>query len=129
MSVFDRLDRLTSRAADRVYARVYVCRPMTATANGRAAPDTARPAWEATGIYDEEPAFHAIEAESRNRSGNDFRTLATGQSHELSVDRTRYPAASTTRQGDQIELGERKFTVAEVQADGMGRIIFGLLER
>jgi hypothetical protein len=128
MSVFDRLDRLTSRAVDRVYAQTFVCRPMIATPNGRAAVDITRSEWEGNGVFEEAPAFHAIEIGNRNRSGNDFRSLATGASFELSVDLQRYRAADATRQGDSIEIGDRCFEVSEVQRDRKARIVFGLIK-
>lgn len=129
MSMFDRMDRLTSRACDSTFSVRFHGDPMTSSPNGRPAKDARRESWEAKGILDENPADAGVEIGKRDRSGNDLHSLTTGQAVELSVDRYRYPAAATTKQGDVIVMDDmRRFRVVSVRPDGMARVVFVLTE-
>jgi hypothetical protein len=129
MPIFDRLDRMISRTVDRTFAVSFECHPAKATPNGRPGPDPDREVWIGKGILDQEPNYHAIVAGQRDRKGNDFRTLATGNSIELSVDRARYPQADQARQGDRVLLDDtRRFDVVSVRRDGLSRVVFQLVE-
>lgn len=129
MSIFDRMDRLTSRACDSTFSARFHCDPMTSSPNGRPARDARREPWEAKGIVDENPQDAGVEIGKRDRRGNDLHSLVNGQTVELSVDRYRFPAAATTKQGDQIVLDDmRRFRIAETRPDGMARIVFQMVE-
>jgi hypothetical protein len=128
MSMFDRLDRVTSRIVDRTFSIHFDCHPAASTPNGRPGPDPEREIWRGKGIMDEAPAYDAIETGNRQRSGNDFTTLHAGNQYELSIDRHRFPQAATAKQGDRIQFDDlRKFEVTEVRPDGLARIVFGLV--
>lgn len=127
MSIFDRLDRLTSRAVDGTFATSFWILPLSRNANGRPAPDTEREEISGKGIFDEEPELSALEIGNRDRTGNDFRSLVAGQSYQLSVDRTRYPAIDQVKQGDRVSLDDaRVFHVTETRRDGMSRVVLVL---
>ncbi len=129
MSIFDRMDRVTSRMVDRAYAVRFHCDPMASTPNGRPKLDATRESWEGKAILDENPAVAGVEIGNRDRSGNNLHSIVVGQTFELSVDRHRFPAAKTTRQGDEVVMDDmRRFRVAEVRPDGMARIVFRLVE-
>ncbi len=129
MSLFERLDRVTSRLADRSFSVRFHCHPATSTPNGRSKPDPDREQWEGKGILDENPAFAGVEIGNRDRAGNDLNTVVTGQQFELSVDRHRFPASATAKKGDLIQLDDlRGFAIGEIKPDGMARIVFGLRE-
>lgn len=129
MSVFDRLDRTTSRVVDRAYAASFECHPGKTTANGRMGPDPDREAWTGKGVLVESPIMDAIETGNRNRVGNDLRTLASGNAIELSVDCLRYPGARTARQRDRIQMDDlRRFEIVSVKPDGLSRTVLQLLE-
>lgn len=125
MSIFDRLDQMTSRVVDREFASAFACVPMLSTPNGRTVPDPERSEWEGVGILTEAPADTPIDIGARNRS-NDFRAMVGGAAVELSVDRTRYPAADVARQGDRFTIRDREFGVLRVRRDGMSRIVLEL---
>lgn len=125
MSIFDRIDRLTNRVIDQQFASAFVCTPMRSSPNGRSELDPEHSEWEGVGILTETPADAPIDIGARNRS-NDLRTMVTGAAYELSVDRTRHPAADTVQQRDQFMIGGREFEVLHVRRDGMSRIVFGL---
>ncbi|MFK8251969.1 hypothetical protein [Ancylobacter terrae] len=128
MSIFDRLDRMTSQAIDRVYSSAFTCTPMVSAPNGRSSPDPDREAWDGAGILTENPVDAPIDVGARNRS-NDLRTLVKGHGFDLSVDRVRYPGADTVRQRDRFTIGERTFDVVDVRRDGLSRVVFGVAER
>lgn len=125
MSIFDRIDEMTSRAVDREFASAFACTPMLSTPNGRTVPDPERSEWEGIGILTEAPADMPIDIGARNRS-NDFRAMVSGAAFELSVDRTRYPAANAARQGDRYTIGDREFEVHQLRPDGLSRVAFGM---
>lgn len=125
MSIFDRIDEMTSRVVDREFASALACVPMLSTPNGRSIPDPERSEWEGVGILTEAPADVPTDIGARNRS-NDFRAVVRGAAFELSVDLIRYPAANATRQGDSFTIGAREFEVQAIGPDGMSRIVFGL---
>ncbi len=129
MSIFSRMDRVTSRAVDRTFSIRFVVHPGKATPNGRPGPDPDRPTWHGKGVLEEAPAYDAIEIGKRDRSGNDLSTLHAGTVFELSVDRHRYPQAGEARQRDRIQFDDlRKFEIASVRPDGMARTVLQLVE-
>lgn len=124
MSIFDRLDRLTSKQVDRTFASRFRCEPHKTPPNGRPQPDPDRPAWIGRGVLEENSTFQQIEVGNRDRTGNDLQTLATGAVIELSVDRSSYSQARNVRQGDIIRLHDmRSFRVASVRPDGISRVV------
>ncbi|WP_137154839.1 hypothetical protein [Rhizobium sp. FKL33] len=129
MSIFDRLDKIVSRTADRAYSVRFTYAPGLKTPNGRPGPDPDRAEWEGKGIFDEGPAYSEVEIGRRDRSGNDLQTLSAGDRFELSVDKARYPLVSQARQGDRIQLDDlRKFEVSAVEPDGMSRVVLRLVK-
>ncbi|WP_430250427.1 hypothetical protein [Neorhizobium sp. DAR64860/K0K1] len=127
MSLFDRLDRMTSRQADRIYSVSAVIDAITRSPNGRPAADAARGKIRIRGILDSADEFAAIEAGARDRTGSDFRTMVAGQRFQFSVDTARYPAAKNARQGDRLTLDDaRRFDIASASPDGQSRIIYQL---
>lgn len=127
MSIFDRIDRMTSRAVDQQFADAFVCTPMRSTPNGRPEPDPDRPEWGGVGVLTETAGNVPVDIGARNRS-HELRTLVTGAAYELSVDRARHPAADLVRQRDRFVISGREFSVLEMRADGMSRIVFALAE-
>lgn len=127
MALFDRLDRITSRAVDHAFAAEFWILPQSTRPNGRAIPDPDRETIVGKGVLDEEPVHSPIETGNRDRAGNDFRSLVNGYDFQLSVDRTRYPAIDKARQGDRVTLDDtRKFRVVSVQRDGLSRVVLVL---
>ena len=129
MSVFDRLDRMTSRQVDRMFAVGAYITPMTSTPNGRPVPDASRGEIVLKGIFEVTPAPTGVEIGNRNinHAGNDLRTLVNGESTTFSVDTARYPAAKDVRQGDFLTLDDaRRFRVTSVQPDGLSRSVLVL---
>ncbi|MGI2031403.1 hypothetical protein ACRQ1B_03320 [Rhizobium panacihumi] len=128
MSLFDRLDRMTSRQADRIYSVSAVIDAMASSPNGRPTKDTARGEIHVRGILDSADEFAAIEAGARDRAGSDFRTMVSGQRFQFSVDTARYPAAKEARQGDRLTLDDtRRFEIANASPDGQSRVVFALV--
>lgn len=129
MSVFSRLDRLTSRAVDGTFAMTFEVHPCKITPNGRPGPDPDREAWDGRGVLEESPAYPPVEIGKRDRTGNDLRSIVASNMIELSVDRVRYPQASKARQGDRILADDmRCFEIARLESDGQSRIVFNLVE-
>lgn len=130
MSIFDRLDRMTSRTVDRVHAKEFECRPALRSPNGRPIADPDRAIWSGRGVVDENPQDVPVEIGRRDRAGNSMQTLVTGHAYELSVDRSVYTQAISVKQGDRIAIAgdTRSFQVVEIKADGLSRIVFGLVE-
>lgn len=129
MSVFSRLDKLTSRAVDRTFAMTFEVQPCKVTPNGRPGPDPDREAWDGRGVLEETPAYPPVEIGKRDRTGNDLRSIVSGNTIELSVDRTRYPQASQAKQGDRLQTDDlRRFEISSVRPDGLARIVFSLVE-
>lgn len=130
MSVFDRLDRLTSRQVDRTFAVGAYITAMTSTPNGRAVFDTSRGEIIVKGVFDAMSAPTGIEIDSRDRVGNDLLTMVNGERDTFSVDVARYPAAKDVRQGDFLTLDDaRRFQVHSVQPDGLSRSVLVLTRR
>lgn len=128
MSIFDRMDRITSRQVDRIFSVAATVDCLKSTPNGRPQPDQVRGEIVLRGIFDQYDSDHALEAGSRSQSGNDFQTIAGGQRFEFSVDLARYPAAKDVRQGDRLTLDDgRKFEVASTRKDGMSRVVLHLI--
>lgn len=124
MSIFDRLDRMTSRQVDRMYAVRATIDPMSRSPNGRAAPDATRGTIHLKGVFDQAPAYDAIEFDKRERSGNDLKTISAGTAYQFSFDVIRYPYADLIRQGDRLTLDDaRKFEVVSVERDGLSRAV------
>jgi hypothetical protein len=130
MAIFDRLDRMTSRVADRQFAVAATVTPMRSSPNGRSTPDPERGEILCKGIFDEMPVTPAIEIGRRGRGGgNDFQTIVEGENYQFSVDKARYPDAANIRQNDKLILDDaRKFKVDSVRPDGMSRIVLVLSE-
>jgi len=129
MSAFDRLDRLTSKQADRMFAVSAYITAMTSTPNGRPSPDPERGEIWLKGIFEIAPAPTGVEIGKRDRSGNDLMAVINGQLTTFSVDVNRYPAAKDVRQGDFLTLDDaRRFQVHSVQPDGLSRSVLALGE-
>ncbi|QVQ38162.1 hypothetical protein KHQ08_09355 [Pseudochrobactrum algeriensis] len=129
MSIFDRMDRVTSRVVDRTHAVAFELQPVLKTPNGRPITDAYRSLWFGKGIFEENPQDVPVEIGRRDRAGNNIQTLVTGQRFELSVDRRSYVEASAIKQGDRILMTDsRSFEVVEIKPDGLSRIVFGLIE-
>jgi hypothetical protein len=127
MSVFSRLDRMTSRAVDRTFSVRFQVQPGKKTPNGRPGPDLDRDQWEGRGVLDETPSLPPIEIGKRDGDGNDFRSVLVGNVIELSIDKTRYPQASQARQGDRLQTDDlRRFEVSSVRPDGLSRVVLQL---
>jgi len=131
MSLFDRLDQMTSRAVDRVNAVDFTFTPMTGPPNGRREFDASRSIVAGRGILDMVDDDMPLELGSRDRSGNDLRALLSGSTPVLSLDRSYFPtAASEPRQGDRIEFPGRSdlgtMEVVSVQRDGLARTVLQL---
>ncbi|GHD07678.1 hypothetical protein ACFOEZ_04095 [Tianweitania populi] len=122
MSLFDRLDRVTSRTVDRVNAVQFVLEPAVGTPNGRRASDPDRISVIARGVLDSEPVHAPVEIANRNRTGNDLHNLVNGTQHVLSVDVTRYPDIKQVRQGDRIRMQDELWEVISRRPDGLTRV-------
>lgn len=87
MALFDRLDRLTSRAVDRVNAIPFEFIPMSSTPNGRPTPDSSRTALPSEavpsprGIFDYYSSEYGVQLGVRKsyREANDLRALQVGR--------------------------------------------------
>lgn len=136
MALFDRLDRITSRAVDRVNAIPFRFTPRKSTPNGRPSFDTDRVIIEASGIFSYLSVEHGIQLGVRKsyREANDLRALQTGREPELSVDRVYFPVGEQEpKQGDLIEFPENpelpSFDVISAQRDGLSRVVLKLVHR
>lgn len=124
MAIFDRLDRMVSRTADRQFSVSATITPMRGSPNGRSSIDPERGEMIVKGIFSQSPADHHIEVGNRSRSGNDLRSLAHGNTYEFSVDTARYPDAALVRQNDHLLLDDaRAFQVTSTQPDGLSRVV------
>jgi len=134
VSIFDRLDAMTSATVDRLNAIPFTLTPMkAATANKRRSPDPERSAVTARGILDLDPYRPAIEAGNRavGRGGaNDFRSIVEGLAAVLSVDRGQFPAGGEPRQGDRVTFPGRpdlpEYEVITTRRDGLSRLEMAL---
>lgn len=148
MAIFDRLDRLTSRAVDRVNAIPFEFVPTRSTPNGRPGPDPARIALpiileEGTppvygpypkGVFDYISTEYGVQLGVRKsyREANDLRALQTGRDPQLSIDRKYWPSADwEPRQGDVIRFPANPelpgFQVISSQRDGLSRMVLMLV--
>lgn len=128
MGIFSRLDRATSRVADRMHAVSAVVDCMKSSPNGRPEPDPDRGEIVLRGIFDEVSVHQPVEIGKRDGAGNDLRALVNGTELQFSVDCARYPAAKDVRQGDWLTLDDtRRFDILSVKPDGLSRIVFRLL--
>lgn len=129
MAIFDRLDRMASKAIDRQFGVRASLVPMTKSPNGRAVPDQSRPSLYIRGVFDETPVTDAIEIGERERTGNDLRTLRSGTSYQFSFDRHRFPYLDQVRQGDVLQLDDlRRFDIVSVERDGQSRAVLRLVQ-
>jgi len=133
MSVFDRLDRMTSRAVDQVNSVRFLLIPRISTPNGRGTPDPNREEVLGRGIYDDVAAEYGVQLGVRRsyREANDLRALQVGSEPQLSVDIIHFPA-DKPRQGDVVKFPDRTdlpdFQVISAQPDGLNRIVLHLVQ-
>jgi len=126
--MFARLDRIASRAIDRVNGVAFWVLPMKRAPNGRPVTDPERGQIEGQGVFDEAPDDVPLELGNRDRRGNDFRYQVNAARYELSVDVSRYPDAQQIRQGDRLSLDDaRVFEVTSVAPDGLSRLVLSLV--
>jgi len=129
MAAFDRLDRLVSRAVDRLNAIPFTLKPQYSTPNGRPGDDPARPRMEIKGIFDFITVEYGVQLGVRRsyREANDLRALQVGADPQLSIDVLYFKGAELPRQGDMIEFTENpelpEFQVISAQPDGLSRIV------
>lgn len=141
MAIFDRLDRLTSRAVDRVNAIPFEFIPMNSTPNGRPTADSSRVELPSVaipnprGIFDYYSAEYGIQLGVRKsyREANDLRALQVGRDPQLSVDRRYWPSADwEPKQGDVISFPNNPelpdYQVISSQRDGLSRMVLMLVQ-
>ena len=133
MSIFSRLDQMTSRAVDRVNGERFRLTPMSGEPNGRRAPDPVRHTITGTGILDLDPRPTGIEIGNRHVSqgDNDLRSLTVGRRPVLSIARGQLP--QMPRQGDLVEMlarsaAEAKWQVLSCRPDGEDRVELVLVQ-
>lgn len=136
MAAFDRMDRVISKAVDRVNAISFVFTPMESTPNGRYSQDTTREVICGSGIFDYISVEYGVQLGVRRsyREANDLRSLQSGRDPQLSVDRRYFPVGTQEpRQGDQITFPSRPelpdFQVISSQRDGLSRVVLMLVQR
>lgn len=134
MAIFDRLDRMASKAVDRINAIGFTLTPMVKTPNGRARQDMDRPVITGKAVFDYFEAEYGIELGVRKsyRESNDLRALQSGREPLVSIDRKYFATlASEPRQGDVIEFEERaslpRFEVVSAKRDGQSRMMVQLV--
>ena len=134
MALFDRLDKITSRAVDGVNATRFVLTPMRSTPNGRPQPDQSRQIINGRGIFDYVSVDVGVQLGVRKtyREGNDLRALQNGRDPQLSVDRKWFPiGVEEPKQGDIIEFPDKpelpNFQVVSSQRDGLNRLVLALV--
>lgn len=126
MTIFGRLDRITSRTCDRVNAIPFTLLPVEIGPNGRPVADPARPTVSGRGILDEVPAEVSVDIGPRDRS-HDLRTTLTGTRTELSVDRRVFPRSEMEpRRDDWVEVSGRRWRISSIERDGLSRIVLVL---
>lgn len=135
MALFNRLDRLTSRAVDAVNATRFVLTPMRSTPNGRAQRDPDRDIIDARGIFDYVEMEYGVQLGVRKsyREGNDLRSVQSGRDPRLSVDRRVFGSlAEEALQGDVIQFPDDPdlpdFQVAKAHRDGLSRMVLDLVQ-
>ncbi len=144
MSIFRRLDRMTSATADRVNKERFRLIPMqdSQDPNGRRRPDAEREIRDDLwGIFDYESAEYGLELGVRKsyREANDLRAVSVGRKPLLSIDRKYFPdPLLEPRQGDLIEMLDDfgfpqphlpQFEVMDNQRDGLARMELRLVQR
>lgn len=133
MSMFDRLDKATSRTVDVVNSEMFILYPQYQTPNGRPGADPNRPVLgllvPVYGIFDYESAEYGIQLGVRKsyREANDLRALQTGRDPILSIDRKYFLTTDQEpRQGDKVSFPKRPqlptFSVVSCQRDGLSRL-------
>lgn len=133
MSVFDRLDRLASRAVDRVNATRFVLTPMRSTPNGRPAPDPGRTAVNGYGVFDDVAAEYGVQLGVRRsyREANDLRALQVGSDPQLSIDVRLFADTGMPRQGDIVIFPDKPMLpdhqVISAQPDSQSRVVLMLV--
>lgn len=135
MAMFDRLDKVTSRVADRVNAIPFELIPQKSTPNGRPQPDSSRVPVNGKGIFDYIAVEYGVQLGVRRsyREANDLRSLQSGRDPELSVDRKYWPSSAwEPRQGDLVKFPTRSelpdFQVISGQRDGLARMVLKLVQ-
>lgn len=133
MSIFDRLDQMTSRAVDALNSESFTLSPMIRSPNGRSTADADRSVITGRGIFDLHGDDLPLELGNRDRSGNDLRTLLNDPSPILSIDRSYFPTPSDEpRQRDLVEFPGRpdlgKLEVVSVRRDGHSRVELRLVQ-
>lgn len=136
MAIFDRLDRMVSRAVDRTNAIRFEFTPIKRTPNGRDKLDTDRDNVSGKGVFDYVSNEFGIQLGVRKsyREANDLRSLQSGRDPQLSVDRKYFPDPDKEpRQGDIIIFPDHpelpRFEVDSAQRDGQSRIVFKFVQR
>jgi len=135
MSMFDRLDRLASRAVDRVNKIRFILTPMITRTNGRPSPDPTREPIEGYGIFDSLSVEFGVQLGVRKsyREGNDLRTNQVGRDPQLSVDRRYFAGGRVPVQGDAVSFPDNDdipdFDVVATEPDGLSRIVIKLLQQ
>lgn len=135
MSIFERLDKVVSRYADRVNAIPFEFTPMSSTPNGRYKQDTTREVVCGYGIFEYLSQEYGVQLGVRKsyREANDLRALQTGRDPQLSVDRSYFPIGiQEPKQGDHIRFLNRpelpEFQVISSQRDGLARLVLMLVQ-
>jgi len=129
VTIFGRLDRMTSATVDRLHSVAATSEPMLRTPNGRAVADLDRGEILLKGIFDQEPVMTPVEAGNRDRQGNSLQSLVSGTTYQFSVDARRYPDAGNVKQGDRLTLDDtRRFDSVAGEPDGMGRSVLRLVK-
>ena len=136
MSIFDRLDRVASRAVDRINRIRVDIMPRVSSPNGRGGADPSREVIEAKGIFDYISIEHGIELGVRKsyREANDLRALQLGRDPQVSIDRVYFSGlADEPRQGDRVVFPDNpelpSFDVVSAQRDGLSRMVLKLTHR
>jgi hypothetical protein len=135
MSVFDRLDRMASRAVDRVNKIRFILIPMVRSPNGRPSVDPSRVPVDGYGIFDSLSVEFGLQLGVRKsyREGNDLRTNQVGRDPQISVDRQYFSAGWIPRQGDVLSFPDNDdlpdFDVVTSEPDGLSRIVIKLLQQ
>lgn len=135
MALFNRLDKLTSRAVDSVNATRFVLTPMKSTPNGRPSADPNRKVIRGRGIFDYVEMEYGVQLGVRKsyREGNDLRSVQSGRDPQLSVDMIYFPGVDEAAlQGDLVSFPDEPhlpdFQVTKAQRDGMSRIRLDLVQ-
>ncbi len=133
--MFDRLDRLASRAVDRVNKIRFILTPMKRTPNGRPSEDPERAPVDGDGIFDSLSVEFGLQLGVRKsyREGNDLRTNQIGRDPQISVDRRYFSAGWIPKQGDVVSFPDSDdlpdFDVVTSEPDGLSRIVLKLLQQ